>query len=136
MNQSKWDKVMEKIKNIVSMPSFETFVKNTSYIQDGDVLLIVSPNDFQRGWLEKNYTTLFFDTVEEVNGKRMEIEFVSDDKNETTLEKEIIKEEDGAERTLKEYLLNRVSELTDKVETLEKTVFKLMNNQNEVNKEE
>ncbi|MEJ1517842.1 DnaA N-terminal domain-containing protein [Bacillus cereus] len=136
MNQSKWDKVMEKIKNIVSMPSFETFVKNTSYIQDGDVLLIVSPNDFQRGWLEKNYTTLFFDTVEEVNGKRMEIKFVADDKTETTLEKEIIKEEDGTERTLKEYLLNRVSELTDKVETLEKTVLKLMTNQNEVNKEE
>lgn len=126
---------MEEIKKIVSMPSFETFVKNTSYIQDGDVLLIVSPNDFQRGWLEKNYTTLFFDTVEEVNGKRMEIKFVSDDKNETTLEKEIIKEEDGTERTLKEYLLNRVSELTDKVEALEKTVLKLMNNQNNVNKE-
>ncbi|MCU7667767.1 DnaA N-terminal domain-containing protein [Bacillus thuringiensis] len=127
---------MEKIKNIVSMPSFETFVKNTSYIQDGDVLLIVSPNDFQRGWIEKNYTTLFYDTVEEVNGTRMEIKFVSDEKTEKTLEKEIIKEEDGTERTLKEYLLNRVSELTDKVEALEKTVLKLMNNQNEVNKEE
>lgn len=127
---------MEEIKKIVSMPSFETFVKNTSYTQDGNVLLIVSPNSFQRGWLEKNYTTLFSDTVEEVNGKRMEIKFVSDDKTEQPLEKEVIKEEDGTERTLKEYLLNRVSELTDKVETLEKTVLKLMNNQNEVNKEE
>ncbi|GAB6439895.1 hypothetical protein bcgnr5369_01260 [Bacillus cereus] len=136
MNQSKWDKIMAEIKKIVSMPSFETFVKNTSYIQDGDVLLIVSPNDFQRGWLEKNYTTLFFETAKKVTGKNMTIKFVSDDKNETAFEKEIIKEEDGTERTLKEYLLNRVSELTDKVETLEKTVLKLMNNQNEVNKEE
>lgn len=127
---------MAEIKKIVSMPSFETFVKNTSYIQDGDVLLIVSPNDFQRGWLEKNYTTLFFETAKKVTGKNMTIKFVSDDKNETAFEKEIIKEEDGTERTLKEYLLNRVSELTDKVETLEKTVLKLMNNQNEVNKEE
>ncbi|PDZ94604.1 hypothetical protein CON36_32885, partial [Bacillus cereus] len=126
MNQSKWDKIMAEIKKIVSMPSFETFVKNTSYIQDGDVLLIVSPNDFQRGWLEKNYTTLFFETAKKVTGKNMTIKFVSDDKNETAFEKEIIKEEDGTERTLKEYLLNRVSELTDKVETLEKTVLKLM----------
>ncbi|WP_176543799.1 MULTISPECIES: DnaA N-terminal domain-containing protein [Bacillus cereus group] len=135
MNQSKWDKIKEEVKKIVSMTSYATFVKNTSYIQDGDVLLIVSPNDFQRGWLAKNYTTLFSDTVAEVNGKRMEIKFVADDKTEQPLEKEVIKEEDGTERTLKEYLLNRVSELTDKVETLEKTVLKLMNNQNEVNKD-
>ncbi|WP_176543788.1 DnaA N-terminal domain-containing protein [Bacillus cereus] len=129
MNPVKWEKVKETLKQKISRPSYETWVKNLQYSQDNDVLILISPNNFHRDWVESHYKSLIFDVVREVNGESLEIEVVSEEKTKWILENDTVKEEDGPKTTLIEHLLKRISELEVKVEALEKNNAKPANNQ-------
>ncbi|MGM1361102.1 DnaA N-terminal domain-containing protein [Bacillus cereus group sp. BceL297] len=129
MNPVKWEKVKKTLKEKISMPSYETWIKNLQYSQDDDVLIIICPNNFHKGWIESHYKPRIFDIVREVNGESMEIEVVSEEKSEWILENDTVKEEDGGKTTLIEHLLKRISELEVKVEALEKSNAKPVDNQ-------
>lgn len=71
-----WPKVLDKISQLTSRPSFETWIKSTTAEIHDDTLLIKAPNEFARDWLEERYENLFFDTVKEMSGKSYNIEFI------------------------------------------------------------
>jgi hypothetical protein len=73
-----WVDVLEKIKNKISKPSFDTWLSNTQIEKDDEVLIVKAKNEFQRDWLEERYKTLIFETVKEVAGETYEIEFISE----------------------------------------------------------
>lgn len=129
MNPVKWEKIKETLKQKISRPSYETWVKNLQYSQDNDVLILISPNNFHRDWVESHYKSLIFDVLKEVNGETMEIEVVSEEKTEWILKNDTVEEEDGSKTTLIEHLLKRISELESRVESLEKSNAKPADNQ-------
>lgn len=72
-----WENTLEAIKEKVSKPSFDTWLKNTKADQLTDDTLIVSaPNEFARDWLENRYTNLVSEAIFEVTGAKLKTKFV------------------------------------------------------------
>lgn len=72
-----WDNTLEAIKEKVSKPSYDTWLKNTKADQLTDDTLIVSaPNEFARDWLENRYTSLVSEAIFEVTGAKLNTKFV------------------------------------------------------------
>ena len=72
-----WASTLESIKEKVSKPSYDTWLKNTNADSIVDDTLIVSaPNEFARDWLESRYTNLISDALFEVTGAKLKTKFV------------------------------------------------------------
>lgn len=71
-----WPTVLDKISQLISKPSFETWIKSTTAEIHDDTLMVKAPNEFARDWLEERYETLIFDTVTELSGRSYTIEFI------------------------------------------------------------
>lgn len=72
-----WLSTLESIKEKVSKPSYDTWLKNTSADSITDDTLIVSaPNEFARDWLESRYTDLISDALFEVTGAKLKTKFI------------------------------------------------------------
>lgn len=72
-----WASTLTKIKEKVSKPSYDTWLKNTSANQITDDTLIVSaPNEFARDWLENRYTDLISEALFEVTGAELKTKFI------------------------------------------------------------
>ena len=51
--QDLWNKTLAEIEKKVSKPSYDTWLKSTeAHAIQGDVFIIVAPNEFARDWLE------------------------------------------------------------------------------------
>ncbi|HZW67470.1 MAG TPA: chromosomal replication initiator protein DnaA [Pseudogracilibacillus sp.] len=81
-----WDATLNVIKEKISKPSFETWLKNTTAKDiDQDTLTIGVPNEFALDWLEGHYTQLIADALHEITGAQLAIKFViPDSANEET----------------------------------------------------
>ncbi|MEH7225273.1 DnaA N-terminal domain-containing protein [Bacillus sp. JJ1566] len=73
-----WQKVLNRISDQISKPSFETWLKNTTAECKDDVVFVKAKNDFQADWLDSRYKSLISKTVEEVAGKSLEIVIVGE----------------------------------------------------------
>jgi len=63
-----WEHVLEKLKEVISKPSFDVWLKPTSaHFEDG-TYVIYSPNEFSTQWLCNRYTPLITKTIEEITG--------------------------------------------------------------------
>lgn len=72
-----WSSTLLVIKEKVSKPSFDTWLKNTKADRITDDTLIVSaPNEFARDWLENRYTDLISDAIFEVTGAKLKTKFI------------------------------------------------------------
>ncbi|WP_117167985.1 chromosomal replication initiator protein DnaA [Paraliobacillus sediminis] len=72
-----WLSTLESIKEKVSKPSYDTWLKNTSADSITDDTLIVSaPNEFARDWLESRYTELISDALFDVTGAKLKTKFI------------------------------------------------------------
>lgn len=72
-----WTSTLLNIKEKVSKPSFDTWLKNTQADSITDDTLIVSaPNEFARDWLENRYTNLISDAIFEVTGAKLNTKFI------------------------------------------------------------
>ncbi|WP_028784481.1 chromosomal replication initiator protein DnaA [Thalassobacillus devorans] len=82
-----WDSTLEKMKEKISKPSFETWLKATKAdsLQD-NTLTIVAPNEFARDWLENQYSKLISETVYEVTGAELNTRFIIPENKEQSLE--------------------------------------------------
>jgi Uma2 family endonuclease len=72
-----WSAVLEKINQLLSKPSYETWFLNgviNAEIKDG-VIIVKAKNEFVQQWLETRYKSLIFQTASEVTGNNYEIEF-------------------------------------------------------------
>ncbi|MFC7063034.1 chromosomal replication initiator protein DnaA [Halobacillus seohaensis] len=72
-----WDNTLEKIKEKISKPSFETWLKATKADSlNENSLTIVAPNEFARDWLENQYESLITETLQEVTGAQLSTKFI------------------------------------------------------------
>jgi chromosomal replication initiator protein len=72
-----WQQVLAAIQTKVSKPSFDTWLKSTKANHFSDSLLIIdTPNNFTREWLENRYTKMISSTVQELLDRTVEVRFV------------------------------------------------------------
>ncbi len=72
-----WQEVLSVIKNKLSKPSFDTWLKSTeANAMDEDTLVITAPNEFARDWLASRYSQLISDTLYEITGTKMNVKFI------------------------------------------------------------
>ncbi|WP_067840380.1 chromosomal replication initiator protein DnaA [Amphibacillus sediminis] len=72
-----WDSTLSAIKEKVSKPSFDTWLKNTKADSiTEDTLIVSAPNEFARDWLESRYTKLISDAIFEVTGAKLQTKFI------------------------------------------------------------
>ncbi|SDC40257.1 chromosomal replication initiator protein DnaA [Pelagirhabdus alkalitolerans] len=72
-----WDSTLAAIKEKVSKPSFDTWLKSTKAdrIKD-DTLIITAPTEFARDWLENRYSQLISEAIYDVTGAKLKTKFV------------------------------------------------------------
>jgi len=72
-----WHHVLAVIEGRLSKPSFETWLKSTKAIalQDNTVI-VAAPNEFVRDHLERSYTALIRETLQEVAQQALDVKFV------------------------------------------------------------
>jgi chromosomal replication initiator protein len=72
-----WQETLEKLKNELSKPSFETWMSSTRLLSiDGDTLVISVPNEFAKDWLESRYASLIRSSVQAVLGHSVSLRFI------------------------------------------------------------
>ncbi|MEA1010522.1 MULTISPECIES: DnaA N-terminal domain-containing protein [Bacillus cereus group] len=70
-----WNKIKDKIQVIISRPSFETWVKETTARINEDSLIIYFENEFQQKWVEQSYKDLISQIAKEVTGNTYDLQF-------------------------------------------------------------
>jgi len=91
-----WDATLKIIKEKISKPSFETWLKDTTAVElDQNTFIIGVPNDFIKEWLENHYVVLITEALYELTGAELTIKFTIphhlEDADDTT-EKQIKKQ--------------------------------------------
>ncbi|WP_181350766.1 chromosomal replication initiator protein DnaA [Thalassobacillus sp. CUG 92003] len=82
-----WDNTLEKIKEKISKPSFETWLKATkAHSLNDNTLTITAPNEFARDWLENQYEGMIVETLYEVTGAELNTRFIIPENKEDSLE--------------------------------------------------
>ncbi|WP_245891249.1 chromosomal replication initiator protein DnaA [Desmospora activa] len=76
--QELWAQALERIQDKLSKPSFETWLQATEAVDwRDDTLIISAPNEFARDWLESKYSHLVRDTLQEVTGSVIGVQFIT-----------------------------------------------------------
>ncbi len=71
-----WDQTLEKMKEKLSRPSFETWLKATKPVAfRDDFLLVEVPNEFARDWLESRYSDLIEEILQAVTQSPLQVKF-------------------------------------------------------------
>jgi chromosomal replication initiator protein len=91
--KQQWDKVLEKISQKINKPTYEAWVKPTFPISmENNVLVISTPNDFAKDWLDARYKEHFRDAIKEVSETTVEIDFIVQEQEVTNTEDKVKKE--------------------------------------------
>lgn len=117
-----WIQVLHLISQRISKPSFETWLKDTTAEIKDDVVIVKTKNEFQADWLEERYKTIMLETLKEVTGQTMKVEFVGQTKQKN-MEFQPSKERPySAYDELKGLILaqqKKIQELEDRIARLE-----------------
>ena len=82
-----WTNTLDQIKEKISKPSFETWLKATKADSlSENTLTIVAPNEFARDWLENQYAGLITETLYEVTGAELDTKFIIPESKEDSLD--------------------------------------------------
>ncbi|HHY75139.1 MAG: chromosomal replication initiator protein DnaA [Bacilli bacterium] len=72
-----WSKVLARVEQQISKPSFETWLKSTKLLSyKGNNVTIAAPTSFAREWLENHYVHLIAGILSELTGEDLYIKFV------------------------------------------------------------
>jgi len=72
-----WNKVLARVEQQISKPSFETWLKSTKLLSyKGNQVTIAAPTSFAREWLENHYVHLIAGILAELTGEDLYIKFV------------------------------------------------------------
>ncbi|MCG1010593.1 chromosomal replication initiator protein DnaA [Salinicoccus sp. ID82-1] len=75
-----WENTLKGIKETIANASYQTWFQDTSMIHlDNDTAVIKADTQFQRDWLEKNYSGLIQEQLYEVMGEKPEIRIVTEE---------------------------------------------------------
>ncbi|HLR59384.1 MAG TPA: chromosomal replication initiator protein DnaA [Pseudogracilibacillus sp.] len=72
-----WNEILDKMKEKISKPSFETWLKHTEArdLQD-DMFFVSVPNEFTKNWLDQRYTQVISSLLYEVTGAKLQVKFI------------------------------------------------------------
>lgn len=74
-----WENILEKLKNELSKPSFDTWLSSTKLVDFTNNTLTVSvPNEFAKDWLENRYLGLVKSTIQNYLNTPVSLIFVAD----------------------------------------------------------
>lgn len=75
-----WNEILKKMKEKISKPSFETWLKHTEArdLQD-DTFFVSVPNEFTKNWLDQRYTQVISSLLHEVTGAKLQVKFIIPD---------------------------------------------------------
>ena len=116
-----WSKGLQRIQQRISKASYDTWFKSTRARSMKDSTLIVEANnEFQRDWLEKQFTNLIEEILGELIGGKVEINFVVAEEMIATRPTRSQSEDVNVYELLRkiEKIELRVSELEDVVDDL------------------
>lgn len=72
-----WEKALGDIELQVSRPNFITWFKNSQLVDKKDSLVTVGlPNNFVKGWVEKNYNKLILGTLRSLDNSVKSVDFI------------------------------------------------------------
>lgn len=72
-----WERVLESLQNIVTRPSYETWLKETECIAlDQKTIIIGVPNTFVADTLQQRMYSLIYSSLRDILGYEVEAEFV------------------------------------------------------------
>ena len=75
--ESIWSRTLDILKDELSRPSFETWLKSTKLLEiDENDIFIEVPNEFAKDWLETRYYNLIKNTVQLILNREVNIYFV------------------------------------------------------------
>ncbi|MBB6450598.1 chromosomal replication initiator protein [Geomicrobium halophilum] len=86
-----WEQTLNNIKERVSKPSFETWLKATEPLKlENETLMVAAPNEFAKDWLEDRYAEIISTTLHEITGNIYTVKFVLplEDESEQSLPEE------------------------------------------------
>jgi chromosomal replication initiator protein len=74
-----WENILEKLKNELSKPSFETWLSSTKLIDFSNNKLTISvANEFAKDWLESRYSALIKSTVQNFLNAPVTLRFIAE----------------------------------------------------------
>lgn len=79
-----WNEIKGKMQLIISRPSYETGVKETTARINENSLIIYFENEFQQGWVEKSYKDLIAEIAKELTGNTYELQFELESNKDAT----------------------------------------------------
>src|SRR5690625_2842640 len=72
-----WDEILDKMKEKISKPSFETWLKHTEARDlKEDTFYVSVPNEFTKNWLDQRYTQVISALLYEVTGVNLQVKFI------------------------------------------------------------
>ncbi|MBU7318811.1 chromosomal replication initiator protein DnaA [Paenibacillus oleatilyticus] len=78
-----WQQVLSILQKRVSKPSYETWLTSTRAVAFNDsTVVICTPNNFSREWLENRYTKHIKEAVFDYCGKQVELKFIIESEDE------------------------------------------------------
>lgn len=82
--QQIWNNTLDIMKERISKPSFETWLKSTRPLELKNGLLMVEvPNEFARDWLESRYSSHIEEIIQDITSSSIEVVFTIFQENES-----------------------------------------------------
>ncbi len=82
-----WTEALGLIKKNISKPTFDTWFKNTGLVAYvGDTIIIMTPNDFAKNYLESHFTGLIQQQLEHILNCPIKIQFVTAQEKDHSLQ--------------------------------------------------
>lgn len=129
MTDDFWSKVLNKISEKLSKPSFETWLSGTTAKINDDSINVQAANQFAADWLEARYKGLIVETIKELTGEMYEINFYCIDENSKERSQTFSKQPERNPYEELESLLREHHEIIkkqqEKIEQLENRVYRL-----------
>jgi len=80
-----WEKVLEQLKETLSVPAFETWIRPVEFVSESDSEIILKvPSNFVKEMLETKYASLVNTTIKEVAGRDISINIIVEEKKPKT----------------------------------------------------
>jgi hypothetical protein len=86
-----WKKVLTEVKVRISQPSFIAWFQETKAIQiEQDTIIVYSPNQIARDWLDTFYTSLIEDIFFSLSAPVRKVHFVTSEKSDSLPDRHIV----------------------------------------------
>ncbi|WP_368908722.1 DnaA N-terminal domain-containing protein, partial [Bacillus wiedmannii] len=131
-----WNQIKDKMQLIISRPSYETWMKETTAKINENSLIIYFENEFQQEWVEKSYKDLILQIAKELTGNTYELQFElksntiatdNGEKSNSSTENTIFELWEQFKSSNDDLKYNKVEDSDKRIQALEEKIVKLEN---------